>query len=138
METPESTQVAAVNSAENMMLFAKWRKYRATKKDSAAQRRHTRHGCSTLGVLSIINRSITLEGIVTEISKGGIKFRPATTHLLNRNGTQVSINFSTIRATGRIVATRSDGYGIALFDELEDDILDEFLRIQAELEMADA
>lgn len=127
---------AQVQNAENLALFAKWRQLKLAKKDSAAQRRHTRHECSSIGILSIANRSISLEGIVTEISKGGIKFRPASTHLLNRNGTQISVSFSTFRGTGKIVATRSDGYGVALFDELSDEVIEAFLKEQAALSLS--
>lgn len=133
---PEAPADLSSGALENTALFAKWRKYQAKKKESAAQRRHTRHECSALGVMAIVNRSITMEGIVTEISQGGIKFRPATTYLLNRNGTQVSVTFSTIRVTGKIVATRPDGYGIALFEELDDALIEDFLRVQTELEAA--
>lgn len=117
---------------DKLAIAAKWRKYRLAKQDSAAQRRHTRHECSSIGVLAIVNRSTSLEGIVTEISKGGIKFRPASTHLLNRNGTQISVSFASIRVTGKIVATRVDGYGIALFEELDDTVMQEFLREQSD------
>lgn len=120
---------------DKLAVAAKWRQYRLAKQDSAAQRRHTRHECSSLGVLAIVNRSTSLEGIVTEISKGGIKFRPASTHLLNRNGTQISVSFASIRVTGKIVATRVDGYGVALFEELDDDVLKDFLREQSEQSM---
>ena len=135
MDQLETQNTATELNVERMALFAKWRKYQRSKKESAAQRRHTRHECYNPGILSIVNRSIQLEGIVTEVSKGGIKFRPATTHLLNRNGTQVSLTFSTIRATGKIVATRSDGYGIALFEELEDEMIAEFLKVQSDMEL---
>lgn len=103
-------------------------RYRSGKTvQGAVNRRHKRHGCSCLGSMSIINRSYMMEGIITEISKGGLKFRPAKMYLLERKETQVLFEFSNFRASGKIVATRSDGYGIALFDELEDDVLDTFL-----------
>ena len=119
-------------ASDKLAVAAKWRQYRLAKESNAAQRRHTRHDCSSIGVLAIVNRSTSLEGIVTEISKGGIKFRPASTHLLNRNGTQISVSFASIRVTGKIVATRVDGYGVALFEELEDDVMEQFLLEQQE------
>lgn len=103
-------------------------RYRSGKTaQSAVNRRHKRHGCSCLGSMAFINRSYMMEGIITEISRGGLKFRPAKMYLLERKDTQVLFEFSNFRLSGKIVATRSDGYGIALFDEIEDDTLEMFL-----------
>ena len=97
------------------------------KAHGVAARRHTRHACSCLGTMSIINRSVAMEGIVSEISKGGLKFRPAKTYLQERKDAQVLFEFDRFRISGKIVATRSDGYGVALFEEIEDRDIEAFL-----------
>lgn len=102
-------------------------------KPSAANRRHVRYDCSCVGTLSIANRSIAMEGIVSEISQSGIKFRPAKAYLLERKGVQVSIDFAGIRVIGKIAATRPDGYGIALFEEMDSDQIDIIVGIQSEV-----
>lgn len=91
------------------------------KQPTAADRRHTRHECLCAGVVTIANSSIAIEGVVIEVSKGGVKFRPAKTYLLERKNVQIFVEFEGIHRVGKIVATRPDGYGIALFEELEDD-----------------
>lgn len=109
-------------------VFSILRKRNNKSQGTVAQRRHERHDCSAISVLSILNRSISLEGIVQEISRSGIKFRPAKVHLLDRKGEQVSISIGGLQLSGKIVAVRKDGYGIALFDELEDEVLEPFLK----------
>lgn len=108
-------------------VFSILRKRNSKSQGTVAQRRHKRHDCSAISVLSILNRSISIEGIVQEISRSGIKFRPAKVYLLDRKGEQVSISIGGLQLSGKIVAVRKDGYGIALFDELEDDVLEPFL-----------
>lgn len=104
-------------------LFGRKKKQELT----AANRRHIRHSCWSVGTVSIINRSMALEGVVTEIAKGGVKFRPAKVYLLERNGVQISAEFGGLKVVGKIVATRADGYGIAFFEELDDDKIQAFL-----------
>lgn len=94
---------------------------------TAAHRRHARHPCSCIGKVSVANRALALEGLVTEVALGGIKFRPAKVYLLDMRGVQVSIEFGGLKVVGKIVATRPDGYGIALFDQLDEDTVDELV-----------
>lgn len=109
-------------------LMARILRYRAGKGNNGiVNRRHQRNSCSCLATMSIINRSTFMEGIVTEISKGGLKFRPAKVYLLDRLNTPVSFEFSKFRISGKIVATRDDGYGVALYEEISDENLETFL-----------
>lgn len=118
--------VKAVKSTNRTALLSMMSRGRK-KKNSAADRRHKRHACSCLGKMSILNRSLSLEGIITEVAKGGVKFRPAKTYLLDRTGVEVSIEIAGHKFTGKIAASRADGYGIAFFDELSDDDISYFL-----------
>ena len=118
-----------INGSQNL-----WGKiFGREQKPSAADRRHVRYDCASVGTLSIANRSIILEGIVTEISKSGIKFRPTKTYLLERTGVQVSIEFAGIRTVGKIAASRPDGYGVALFEEIANETIEEIVRIQSSI-----
>ena len=90
-------------------------------KNSISNRKHTRHACLCLGMLSLTNRFIKIEGIITEVSKSGLKFKPAKTYLLERKNTPVSIDFANRKISGKIVNTKSDGYGI-VFHELVDEV----------------
>lgn len=113
-------------------------RYRAGKgKSGANRRRHKRYPCTCLATMSIVNRSTSLEGVITEISKGGLKFRPAKVYLLERNNTPVLFEFSNFRISGTIVTTRNDGYGIALFDDIADEQLEAFLNEYSTDELSD-
>lgn len=97
------------------------------KKSGILDRRHARHECSCIGVMSIVNRSTFFEGIISQISKGGLRFRPAKHYLLEHKNTQVLFEFGNLSVAGKIVATRPDGYGVALFDEIDEEKLEAFL-----------
>ncbi|MEO0328948.1 MAG: PilZ domain-containing protein [Pseudomonadota bacterium] len=99
-------------------------------KTSAADRRHERYECENLlGNLAIMNSSNNMVGYVIEVSKGGLKFRPAKSYLLERKDVQITIEFAGLRLPGKIVATRSDGFGIALFDMLTDEQMMSILQV---------
>lgn len=101
-------------------------------KDGAANRRHERYECACAGRVSIVNSSLSLDGIITEISKGGVKFKPFQCYLLERNGKEVRVEILGQLLTGKIVATRVDGYGIALFEQLSDEKIDMLINIDKE------
>jgi hypothetical protein len=96
-------------------------------KSTISNRRHIRYDCYAIGTIFFLNRSISLEGVISEISKSGLKFRPAKTYLLERKQSQVLCEFGNFRISGRIVAARPDGYGIALLEALDEDKLSDFL-----------
>lgn len=98
-----------------------------------ALRRHERHTCKSTGTLHILNSAHYLDGLVTEVSQSGLRFRPAKMFLLDRNGSQISCQFAGFNLTGKIVATRQDGYGVALHHELDNGDLDAFLAQQQEI-----
>lgn len=122
IEAPAVT-AKATNRAALRSMLSRGRK----KKNSVADRRHERHACLCIGKMAIFNRSLSLDGIITEVAKGGVKFRPAKTYLLDRNGVEVTIEIADHKFTGKIAASRADGYGIAFFDELTDDQISYFL-----------
>lgn len=101
-------------------------------KDGAANRRFERYECACAGRVSIVNSSLSLDGIITEISKGGVKFRPFQSYLLERNGKEVRVEILGQVFTGKIAATRVDGYGIALFEQLSDEEIDLLININKE------
>jgi hypothetical protein len=87
------------------------------------QRRHARHSCMIVAAMTITDKGVTLDGLVNEISLGGVKFRPATTYLLDRAGDEVTISMDGVVIAGTIRATTSVGYGVQLAVELEEDDL---------------
>ncbi|MEM9710556.1 MAG: PilZ domain-containing protein [Pseudomonadota bacterium] len=91
------------------------------------RRRHSRHGCSVLATLQFMNSATLMYGLVTEVSVSGLRFRPAKSFLLERNGAQVSCAFEQFRLPGKIVASRANGYGIALHEEIDLTLLEAFV-----------
>ena len=91
-------------------------------------RRHHRHSCCIIGVLDILDRSVPLDGLVTEISEGGALFRTASTFIFDRRRSPVSLRFAEREWRGEIVNVKAEGYGIRLgsnvtVDEIEHIIL---------------
>ena len=123
----EPAQATNPEKAAEIDVFTRLRRRVLKQQGGVVNRRHVRHECSCIGRMSILNRSMSLEGIISEISKGGLKFRPAKVYLLERRDTPVLFEFAGFRISGKIVATRNDGYGIALYEEIEDDTLTAFL-----------
>ena len=87
---------------------------------NAHKRRFERYQVFAVATMIMLDSSQHIEGVVTEVSQGGIKFRPASLFLLERNSERVSIILDDINITGTIRASRADGYGIQLIDMLEE------------------
>ena len=85
------------------------------------ERQHQRHSCYFLGTIKIQSNSTFLDGVITDISKSGLRFRPAKTYILDRRGDQVMCIFSDFRLNGKIVSVGGNGYGITLHEEIEGD-----------------
>lgn len=90
-------------------------------------RRHPRHPCCIVGVLTILDRAVPVDGLVTEISLGGALFRPASDFIFNRTGELVTLRFADREWRGQIVNVRKRGYGIRLDTEVAQDEIDDIL-----------
>jgi hypothetical protein len=93
-------------------------------------RRHERFPCCVIALLNLDDRDLALDGLVTEISQGGVLFRPASHFILDRRGAKVTVRFAEDEIAGSIVNVKTHGYGIE-FDETitaerARDILDRF------------
>ncbi len=97
------------------------------RKKQAPSRRHVRYACFAPGALTFVDRSFSVEGAVTELSQGGLKFRPGTIYVLNRYHETVSVQLDDTQVSGKIMNVSPDGYGILLFDELEEEFVHEFI-----------
>jgi hypothetical protein len=93
----------------------------------APSRRHVRHECFAPGALTFVDRSFSLEGAITELSLGGLNFRPGTVYILNRTGEVVTVLIGDRHVSGKIMNANPSGYGILLFDELEEEFVDKFI-----------
>jgi hypothetical protein len=93
-------------------------------------RRHERFPCCVIAVLHLPDKDLPLEGLVTEISQGGVLFRPASHFIFDRRGAKVTLRFADDDVDATIVNVKSHGYGVE-FDEVitkerTQDILDLF------------
>ena len=96
-------------------------------KSNTFTRRHSRHECCIVGKLFLTLRDIPIDGVVLEISLGGLLFRPATVYILDRTGEEITAQFGGILAPGRIVASRDTGYGVRLEKNLDESVLDSLI-----------
>ncbi len=58
-----------------------------------------------VGTLKIVDRHVDLDGLVTEISQGGVLFRTASTYILFRLDEDVMVTIRNKTFAGKIVAT---------------------------------
>jgi hypothetical protein len=75
-------------------------------------RSYPRHSCCIVGVVVILGRNVPIDGLVTEISRGGALFRPASDFIFDRNGAEIALRFAEREWRGVIVNIRRKGYGI--------------------------
>lgn len=79
-------------------------------------RRHKRHSCCIVAAMHMTERHFEIEGVILELSQGGLLFRQASRYVMDRSHELVSIRFEGLVLTGQIVNVSSQGYGV-LFDE---------------------
>ncbi len=88
------------------------------KEKNAHKRAFERHSVFAVATMVLNNNSQEVEGVIAEISQGGLRFRPASLFLLDRNGENISMILDDINVSGIIRASRADGYGIQLLDKI--------------------
>jgi hypothetical protein len=86
-------------------------------KDDPAARAHSRHPCCTPATLTLIERDYDIDGLMLEVSRGGILFRESSRFTLNRCDSPVRVRTADFFWSGVIVNARPEGYGIR-FDKL--------------------
>lgn len=90
-------------------------------------RRHKRFPCCFVAVLTLIQKEIPIDGLVTEISQGGLVFRPASSFIFDRRGNLVTIKFGDEALNGQIVNVTGNGYGIRFAEDLDAEEVDAIL-----------
>lgn len=88
------------------------------------KRQFQRFDIFAVGAMTIMNNSQRIDGVIDEVSAGGLRFRPAATYILERQNEAVSIELGDFVISGIIRATRADGYGVQLLDQLDSEQLD--------------
>lgn len=121
-----STNEAADFAKNHSVRFAE-KKQRQLSRDAerhSHKRKEERQELSAIGELSIPEKGFSMEGIISEASRGGLTFRPATTYMVERSGERVQIVADRIKRTGVIRSTRANGYGVQLMETLSPSDLD--------------
>ena len=90
------------------------------KKESFA-RAHSRYTCYIPARLNIVDSRLTLDGMIFEISQGGVLFRQASHYILYRMNTDVRVELPGMSIKALIVNARPIGYGIKLFEQFEEE-----------------
>ena len=103
------------------------RRLQQDEQQNAHKRRFIRYATFVVSRLVMMNNSQSIDGVVNEISQGGMRFRPASRFIQRRDGETVSIVIEELAFSGRIRASRPDGYGIELLDTLPLEMLERFL-----------
>lgn len=100
---------------------------------NAHKRRFARHKTFIIAQMMIMDTSQRFDGMVNEVSQGGMRFRPASRFMQKRDDT-VTLVMADRTFSGRIRASRPDGYGIELLDSLSEDDLAHLLEMSAEID----
>ncbi|WP_424983859.1 PilZ domain-containing protein [Maritalea sp. S77] len=95
---------------------------------NAHKRKFQRHPTFAVSTLMLLDNSHIFDGVITEVSSGGVKFRPASSFLQERNGERVAVKIDEIQSTGVIRASRADGYGIQLLEKFSNEEMDHILQ----------
>ncbi len=96
------------------------RRLKEDESKNSHKRRFKRHKIFAVGVMTLMNSSQQIDGVIDEVSAGGLRFHPASHFIMERNGETVSMTLGDMQVSGKIRATRADGYGVQLLDVLED------------------
>ena len=83
-------------------------------------RRHERFPCCVIAVLDIMDKDVPVDGLVTEISEGGLLFRPASRFIFDRSGSAVTVRFSDDQIAGAIVNVKPQGYGVRFLQGVDE------------------
>lgn len=83
-----------------------------------------RYSCKLDSVLVVIDRMISFEGRVVDMSQGGAMFRPKLAYLLDRRDVPILLTVGNLEIYGRIMSTSPRGFGLRFDDAVEEaDIL---------------
>jgi hypothetical protein len=85
-----------------------------TKGKSRFYRAHQRLSCAIWVKLDFVDRGFRIPGLVDEMSEGGMRFRPALSHICVRSGDMVIAWVGDAVIEAVIVNTTEQGYGLRL------------------------
>lgn len=84
-------------------------------------RNDQRQSSSLLSRLEFLDSGLGLDGLVTDVSLGGINFRPASRFIQERNNERIQIIIGDIPLMGILRRTHPNGYGIQVTPRMTDE-----------------
>jgi hypothetical protein len=107
---------------------------RRLKKDeqkNAHKRRYERHATFIIAQMEIMDSGQRFDGVINELSQGGMRFRPASRYLQRRDMDRVTVLVDQRLFSARIRASRPDGYGLELLEPLTPEVVESLLEVSA-------
>lgn len=101
------------------------------KKLTAAHRRFPRHSCNVPAMMSVAERGYGVNGLITEVSQNGLRFREASNYILDRRAAKVSFSILGQEVTGSIMNVSPTGYGIRLDAVLDAQLVSDLVEASA-------
>jgi hypothetical protein len=108
-----------------MNLFSIFSPARRRRRDFS--RASARYACTIDGTLMMMDRVVSFQGRVIDLSAGGALFRPRLSYLLNRRDVPICLTLGSEEIFGRIVSTTPKGFGIHFDEPIADDTLQAIL-----------
>lgn len=81
----------------------------------------TRYTCQLDAMLLVIDRMLTYEGRLIDMSIGGAMFRPRLAYLMDRRDVPVCLTVGGLEVYGRIIATTPQGFGLRFDEPIEEE-----------------
>lgn len=86
-------------------------------------RSFTRYNCQLDGSLMFIDRMISFEGRVIDMSRGGAMFRPKLAYIMQRRDVPVCMSVGDEEIFGLIVGTTPAGFSIRFDEPIEEETI---------------
>jgi hypothetical protein len=103
------------------------RRLKKTDAKNAHKRRFERHATFIVAEMAMMDTRERFQGVINEISQGGMRFRPASRYLQRRDMATVTVVMAGQTFSARIRASRPDGYGLELLEPISAETLQDLL-----------
>lgn len=88
-----------------------------------------RHACAIEAHLTMEGRQYEAKGVIMDISRQGILFRPRSLFIMRLENQTVALRLGDRELRGHVVNTTPRGYGLNFTETLEQDFLDDILAV---------
>jgi|GEM_PF-3088477 len=103
---------------------------------SSFQRIHERLPCEVWVKLNFVDRGFGSLGLIDEVSRGGVRFRPSQSYICMRLGDAVRIHAGAFDLEATIVNTTEYGYGLKFRNALSPAEIDAFVTMPDQADLA--